>query len=581
MSAYIPYAVLAAVIIVFFVVCYLVFREKAPADTSMAEPSIPKDYYEKKRRDHGAAYRRADEEKRRAEDDARRELPIMERRRTEVSDLDTTRPIERVRPAEPEEAFEPMEATQIMPAPEREFTKVAATAAQRPSVTPEPPVPPEPIREEEVVKPYEAPASELTGRFNKVSDTEATATAAGLAGASAAAATTAATAGTVAGAAVVPPTSEALAGDDDRTLIMPAIHDEEADDATRIIPVVKADTPAAASTAAAPLADTTAAEVGADDVLSMVTMHFIRSFGVVGESSKLAVQDITAEALQRLHIDSTEELRSLMENIVVQEALLCMQKAYVAMPAQWMKATAIEAFTDVVRQPKSSTPYLVAFDALRILPHLHLGHFQIMSIALLLQYSRNSNNYSLEHFRHYTKKYLEPFLSDLPKDESMYRQLDYLRCTVQEQRRLSFTEMMANSYPFVFNFRGFTIDELDMALGGERIDKRFIVKSLNSSLHKLAVVDEGLAPKLFRMARISDAETQQRLLQLMKGRPTAFNGAESIDILDHISPVLPGLASVYDSTPLSRMSLTLLGLYLGRAHVKATIGEEFDLSPWF
>lgn len=138
----------------------------------------------------------------------------MERRRTGVSDLDTTRPIERVRPAEPEEAFEPMEATQIMPAPEREFTKVAATAAQRPSVTPEPPVPPEPIREE-VVKPYEAPASELTGRFNKVSDTEATATAAGLAGASAAAATTAATAGTVAGAAVVPPTSEALAGDDD------------------------------------------------------------------------------------------------------------------------------------------------------------------------------------------------------------------------------------------------------------------------------------------------------------------------------------------------------------------------------
>ena len=30
-----------------------------------------------------------------------------------------------------------------------------------------------------------------------------------------------------------------------------------------------------------------------------------------------------------------------------------------------------------------------------------------------------------------------------------------------------------------------------------------------------------------------------------------------------------------------KISLTLLGLYLGRAHVKATIGEEFDLSHWF
>lgn len=543
MSAYIPYAVLAAVIIVFFIVCYLVFREKTPPNTSLEETSIPKDYYEKKRRDHGAAYRRADEEKRRSEEDRSRELSAMQRRRTEVSDLDSTRPIERVRHEETAEALEPMEATQIMPASERDLATVAVTSATRPTVTAEPPVPPEPINKEDIVKPYEAPASELTGKLNAVTAED---------------------------------------GDDERTLIMPAIHDEEAEDATRIIPVVKSDTLANAEAAvAAPSVDMAATESTVNDVLSMATMHFVRSFGVIGESAKQAVQEITAEALQCLHIDSTDELRSLMENIVVQEALLCMQKAYAAMPTPWMKATAIEAFTDVVRQPKSSTPYLVAFDALRILPHLHLGHFQVMAIALLLQYSRNSNNYSLEHFRHYTKKYLEPFLSDLPKDESMYRQLDYLRCTVQEQRRLSFTEMMANSYPLVFNFRGFTIDELDMALGGERIDKRFIVKSLNSSLHKLAVVDEGLLPKLFRMARISDGETQQRLLQLMKGRPTAFNGAESIEILDHISPVLTGLAQIYDTTPLSRMSLTLLGLYLGRAHVKATIGEEFDLSPWF
>ncbi len=545
MSAYIPYAVLAVVIIVFFIVCYIVFREKESTTSSLEAPSIPNDYYEKKRRDHGAAYRRADEAKRRMAAAPSRDLSTTSQARNEVKPLDMTQPMERISPNRQEEALEPMEATQIMPASDRDFTEAVASAAPRPTITSEPPVPPEPINTEDVVKPYEAPASELTGKLSAVTDSE---------------------------------------GADDRTLIMPAIHDEEAEDATRIIPVVKSEPVTAATagaTTAAPLGDMAVAEASDTDVLSMATIHFIRSFGVVSESSKLAVQDITAEALQRLHIDSVDELRSLLENIVVQEALLCMQKAYVAMSTPWMKATAIEAFIDVVRQPKSSTPYLVAFDALRILPHLHLGHFQVMSVALLLQYSRNSNNYSLEHFRHYTKKYLEPFLSDLPKDESMYRQLDYLRCTVQEQRRLTFTEMMANSYPFVFNFRGFTIDELDMALGGDRIDKRFIVKSLNSSLYKLAVVDEGLAPKLFRMARISDVETQQHLLRLMKGRPTAFNGAESIEILDRISPVLTGLAQVYDTTPLSSMSLTLLGLYLGRAHVKATIGEEFDLSPWF
>ena len=51
--------------------------------------------------------------------------------------------------------------------------------------------------------------------------------------------------------------------------------------------------------------------------------------------------------------------------------------------------------------------------------------------------------------------------------------------------------------------------------------------------------------------------------------------------MDDISPVLLDLADVFDSTLMSKISLTLLGLYLGRAHVKATIGEEFDLSHWF
>ena len=54
---------------------------------------------------------------------------------------------------------------------------------------------------------------------------------------------------------------------------------------------------------------------------------------------------------------------------------------------EWMKSAALERILDVVQSLKSSTPYLVAFDALRVLPHLTLGHFQVMALTLLLQYS--------------------------------------------------------------------------------------------------------------------------------------------------------------------------------------------------
>ena len=318
-----------------------------------------------------------------------------------------------------------------------------------------------------------------------------------------------------------------------------------------------------------------------DKCIELAIAPFIHAFGVLHGDTQYYVEDITRDALAALNITKLAEVNALLDNIVIQEALMSMQKAYAATNTEWMKSAALGAFLDVVQSPKSSTPYLVAFDALRVLPHLTLGHFQVMALTLLLQYSRNSNNYGLIHFQHYVEKYIEPFISDLPQNPSFYRQLDYLRCTQEEREPITLAQVLSNSYPFVFNYRGFSKEELLRATDGHGVDPRYVVRSLNSNLYKLALVDESLAPRFFRQTRISDSMVQRDLLALMKSKPTAFRGQEARDIMDDISPVLLDLADVFDKTPMSKISLTLLGLYLGRAHVKATIGEEFDLSHWF
>ena len=318
-----------------------------------------------------------------------------------------------------------------------------------------------------------------------------------------------------------------------------------------------------------------------DKCIELAIAPFVHAFGVLHGDTQYYVEDITRDALAALNITKLAEVNALLDNIVIQEALMSMQKAYAATNTEWMKSAALGAFLDVVQSPKSSTPYLVAFDALRVLPHLTLGHFQVMALTLLLQYSRNSNNYGLIHFQHYVEKYIEPFISDLPQNASFYRQLDYLRCTQEEREPITLAQVLSNSYPFVFNYRGFSKEELLRATDGHGVDPRYVVRSLNSNLYKLALVDESLAPRFFRQTRISDSMVQRDLLALMKSKPTAFRGQEARDIMDDISPVLLDLADVFDKTPMSKISLTLLGLYLGRAHVKATIGEEFDLSHWF
>ena len=318
-----------------------------------------------------------------------------------------------------------------------------------------------------------------------------------------------------------------------------------------------------------------------DKCIELAVAPFVHAFGVLHGDTQHYVESITRDALAALNITKLAEVNALLDNIVIQEALMSMQKAYAATNTEWMKSAALGAFLDVVQSPKSSTPYLVAFDALRVLPHLTLGHFQVMALTLLLQYSRNSNNYGLIHFQHYVEKYIEPFISDLPQNNSFYRQLDYLRCTQEEREPITLAQVLSNSYPFVFNYRGFSKEELFRATDGHGVDPRYVVRSLNSNLYKLALVDESLAPRFFRQTRISDSMVQRDLIALMKSKPTAFRGQEARDIMDDISPVLLDLADVFDHTPMSKISLTLLGLYLGRAHVKATIGEEFDLSHWF
>ncbi|WP_251424861.1 LPO_1073/Vpar_1526 family protein [Veillonella agrestimuris] len=317
-----------------------------------------------------------------------------------------------------------------------------------------------------------------------------------------------------------------------------------------------------------------------DNRVELAMQPFMASFGTVHSDAIAHVESITRKALAELEITKITEVQGLLQNIVVQEALLGMQKAYATTPTPWMKMTALEAFIDVAQCPKSSTHYLVAFDALLILPHLTLGHFQVMALLLLLQYSRNSNNYGRLHFQHYVAKYIEPFISNLPHDSSFYRQLDYLRCIQWEREQVTLTQLLSNSYPFVFNYRGFTKEELLHATGGAGVNPRFVVRSLNSNLYKLAVVDDSLTSKFFRQARISNPSIQRDLISLMKSKPTSFTGSEARQIMDDISPVLSDVATLYDETPMSRMSLTMLGLYLGRAHVKAVIGEEFDISYW-
>ncbi|WP_127148158.1 LPO_1073/Vpar_1526 family protein [Veillonella sp. VA139] len=390
---------------------------------------------------------------------------------------------------------------------------------------------------------------------------------------------------------------------------------EEADDATRIIPKITDETlresdiseierpsveeppveeaiperPAteesstAGGTTEGPNVDAIAPDnTGATEttVVDKAVAQYVSAFGILNPQSEQHAKYITEYVLSQLGATSEEELVSLLTHVEVQDSLLDLQKAYVANPTEWMRDLLTDTFRDVVQQPRSSTLYLVAVDALKSLMQLQKGHLQALALALILQYSKNSNNYSLEHFQHYVERYLESFLSELPTRDDMYQQLEYLRCTSMGNE-VSFEQILRNSYPLVFDYRGFTYEELDYVMQQAPVRASITVESLNSSSLQLAAIDEYMLPNLYQRAGITDQDTQQALTQLAYSKPFDWAHSSFDDVLERISPVLLNLCHTYNRIPLCRLNLTLLGLYLGRGMVKATINEHFDISPWF
>ena len=376
---------------------------------------------------------------------------------------------------------------------------------------------------------------------------------------------------------------------------------EEADDATRIIPKITddvlgesatpmaeshatAETPVKEETVERPTTDAIASEdkdtSETTTVVDKAVAQYVAAFGILNPQSEQHAKYITEYVLSQLGATSEEELVSLLTHVEVQDSLLDLQKAYVANPTEWMRDLLTDTFRDVVQQPRSSTLYLVAVDALKSIMQLQKGHLQALALALILQYSKNSNNYSLEHFQQYVERYLEPFLSELPTREDMYQQLEYLRCTSMGNE-VSFEQILRNSYPLVFDYRGFTYEELDYVMQQTPVRASITVESLNSSSLQLAAIDEYMLPNLYQRAGITDQDTQQALTQLAYSKPFDWAHSSFDDVLERISPVLLNLCHTYNRIPLCRLNLTLLGLYLGRGMVKATINEHFDISPWF
>ena len=305
--------------------------------------------------------------------------------------------------------------------------------------------------------------------------------------------------------------------------------------------------------------------------------HFLNQYGVVSRTVEQDTRTVTDYIVDRLEMQA-EEAADTLTHIMVQEALQNAQRTYVMMPNETVLHMVSDAFGDVARGHRSETKTILAYDALKAMPSMEENQFHVLALLLLFHYSRNTDNVNAESFRKYTKKYMTPFLQDLPDEYSGYQQLEYIHCISLNNKETTFGRLLHDSYPLIFAYRGCMKSELTAVK--KNWPENSLVPSLYNSYYKPAVVDDSLLPDFYEDIGITDKEDRLYLDKLLHSRPVDYDRKELAYILERIDSDFAKMQQAWDTSLLRRSSLTLMGMYIARNCIKAKIGEEFDLSHW-
>lgn len=307
--------------------------------------------------------------------------------------------------------------------------------------------------------------------------------------------------------------------------------------------------------------------------------HFLNQYGAVTRNVAQDARTVTHHLITDLPVDSAQETCDILSHIMVQEALQNAQRIYVMMPDEIVLGMVSQAFFDVALGTRSETKTILAYDALKAMPRMESSHFRALALLLLFHYSRNTGNTNAEALLDYTEKYITPFVSAaLPDEYNGYQQLEYLYCISLENKEMAFGEILRESYPLIFAFKGCMKNELLSLYADWKPED--MVESLYNSYYKLTVVDDSTLTRLLDTYNIEDTTIRAKILALMHSRGVAYNRQEMHQLLAHIHTDLAKVQDIWDSSMLRKSSLTLMGMYIAKIYIRESIGEDFDLSHW-
>jgi hypothetical protein len=298
------------------------------------------------------------------------------------------------------------------------------------------------------------------------------------------------------------------------------------------------------------------------------------------DASRLAIQraeELTDNFLEKLKNESASSVDS-MKDPGMQIALYSAQKEYARTGDIDLQNLLVDILVERSKSMSRDIKQIVLDESLEIAPRLTPEQFDVLTLSWLITRTKNHGIVSTESFINYTKTNLLPFVESLSESTSCYEHLQYLGCgdLVQLGGWGTIEKRIRDAYPGLF-CKGVSDDEVKAELGD--VDtKGMIIKSLhNSTLYQVSAMDLEVIRSEAKKRGVSD--------DLIPKLNSIFEKSmmSEVDVKEYITKIdskVAKLLSIWENTPLKRLTLTTVGYAIAQANFRRKTGLTVDLSIW-
>lgn len=301
-----------------------------------------------------------------------------------------------------------------------------------------------------------------------------------------------------------------------------------------------------------------------------------RLAGVAKETAKTRANEFVDLYMETLAEKNPEGIETASDPDM-QYVLFEAEKEYARSGDRDLADILVDILVDRSREQGRSLRQIVLNESIHVVPKLTSDQIDILSLVLLVRYTRSTVLTDHDSFRQYLGDLFMPFFSRVELSNSSFQHLEYAGCGTVRVTAMMLEGYFCEAYPGLFA-NGYTNDERDRFVLEENIPSVLFTPCLNDS-NKVQVnaLDEGAARKLATLNQLDDQRTS-RLIALMKK-----NAKRTEEIKELVCRLVPGMKEIFEvwnDSSLKHLNLTSVGIAIGHANARRKIKDCPPLDVW-